>query len=272
MDPMTVLTVAILMLIIGAIAGILAGLLGVGGGVVLVPAFFYTFTALGFDGPGVMQVCLATSLATIIVTSIRSTQSHHKKGAVDWDILRSMAPGIVLGAIVGVFVAAQLSSLTLQIIFGVLGACIGAYFIFGRADWTLKTELPGPRLRTAWGGFMGILSVLLGIGGGSLGVPFMTLHGVAIHRAVATAAGFGLAIALPSVVAWFFVTVDGPTPPFTIGAVNIPAFAIIVPMTILTAPYGARLAHAMPAGPLRKVFGVFLIFVALNMARAAIWG
>ncbi|MEO0356786.1 MAG: sulfite exporter TauE/SafE family protein [Pseudomonadota bacterium] len=271
MDPMTLILVAALMLVIGAIAGVLAGLLGVGGGVVLVPAFFYTFTALGFNSPDLMQVCLATSLATIIVTSIRSTQSHHKRGAVDWAILRSVAPGIILGAFVGVAIAAQLSSLTLQIIFGVLGACIGAYFIFGSSSWSWKTSLPGQPVRSVWATGMGFLSVLLGIGGGSLGVPFMTLHGVAIHRAVATAAGFGLAIAVPSVCAWFFVSVEGTVPPFTIGAVNVPAFLIIVPMTILTAPIGAQMAHAMPADPLRKLFGIFLIFVALNMVRAALW-
>ena len=119
---------------------------------------------------------------------------------------------------------------------------------------------------------VGFLSVLMGIGGGSFGVPLMTLHGRPIHRAVATAAGFGLLIAVPSVIAFLFVDIAQSRPPLTIGAVNLGAFGIVVTMTLITAPWGVRLAHAMDPKPLRRVFAVFLVLVALNMLRKALWG
>ncbi len=263
--------VLVLLVGIGLLAGFLAGLLGVGGGIVLVPAFFYAFTALGFDGPGVMQICLATSLATIVVTTARSMQSHHAKGSVDFAILRAWAPGIACGAILGVLVASRLSSTALQVVFGVLGGGIGLYMAFGKKSWVVAQSLP---LRGwAWGQstVLGLLSVLLGIGGGSLGVPTMTLQGVAIHRAVGTATGFGLAIAVPSTLAWALVAVDDPQLPYSIGAISVPAFAIIIPLTFLMAPVGAKVAHRMDPGPLKRTFGVFLLLVALNMLREAIW-
>ena len=126
-DTMLLIQMGLLLAAIGAFAGVLAGLLGVGGGIVLVPAFFYAFQTLGYEGPQLMQMCLATSLATIIVTSVRSVLSHNKKGAVDWDILRSWAPGIVIGAVVGMLVVAQLRSGTLQAIFGILALVVGLY-------------------------------------------------------------------------------------------------------------------------------------------------
>jgi len=269
-DLATYLPLLLLLMAISAFAGVLAGLLGVGGGIVLVPAFYYTFSGLGYDQAGeVMQVCLATSLATIIVTSIRSVLSHNKKGAVEWEILKTWAPGIVIGAVIGVLVASGLRSATLQMIFGGLAFTIGLYMLFGNAKWRLAEEMPTGPLRYILSPIVGFLSVLMGIGGGSFGVPIMTLHGVPIHRAVATAAGFGLIIALPSVIAFLFVDVAG-APPFTLGAVNIPAFLVVIAMTTLTAPLGVTLAHALDPKPLKRVFGVFLTLVALNMLRKAL--
>lgn len=263
------LSMAALLLVIGAFAGVLAGLLGVGGGIVLVPAFFYAFSALGYDSPQLMQMCLGTSLATIIVTSVRSVMAHNKKGAVDWDILKGWAPGIVVGAVIGFFIAASLRSTALQAIFGVLAIIVGLYMTFGRSHWRVAAQMPDGPLRWVLSPVLGFLSVLMGIGGGSFGVPTMSLFGVPIHRAVATAAGFGVIIAVPSVLG--FLTVDmAVAPPFSIGAVNMIAFALVIAMTLITAPYGAALAHRMDPGPLKKVFGVFLILVALNMIRKAV--
>ncbi len=267
-DPALLAQMAGLLLVIGAGAGVVAGLLGVGGGIVLVPAFFYTFSALGYGSAQLMQVCLATSLATIIVTSARSVQSHSRKGAVDWAILRGWAGWIGAGAVLGVLTAAALRSVVLQGIFGALGVLIGLYFGFGRPGWQLGRAMPAGPVRAVVAPVIGFLSVLMGIGGGSFGVPLMTLHGVAIHRAVATAAGFGIIIAVPSVLAFLFVPVAAP-PPLTVGAVNLPAFALVVAMTLLTAPLGARLAHAMDPKPLRRVFAVFIMVMALNMLRKA---
>ena len=266
---MTYVAMAALLLVIGAIAGVLAGLLGVGGGIILVPAFFYAFSALGYDSPQLMQMCLGTSLATIIVTSVRSVLAHHKKGAVDWDILKEWAPGIVVGAVLGFFIAASLRSTALQFIFGILAIIVGLYMTFGRPHWRVANAMPEGPLKYMLSPILGFLSVLMGIGGGSFGVPTMNLFNVPIHRAVATAAGFGVIIAVPSVLG--FLTVDmALSPPFSIGAVNLIAFGLVIAMTLLTAPYGAALAHRMDPGPLKKVFGVFLTLVALNMLRKAV--
>jgi uncharacterized membrane protein YfcA len=270
-DMAQLLPMLALLLAVGAFAGVLAGLLGVGGGIILVPAFFYVFSALGYGGDQLMQVCLATSLATIIVTSLRSVASHNRKGAVDWGILKSWAPGIVVGAIVGVLVASALRSTVLQGIFGGLALIVGLYMGFGRDTWRLGAAMPGGLLRAILSPVVGFLSVLMGIGGGSFGVPLMTLFGVPIHRAVATAAGFGVTIAVPSVIGFLLLPIapEG-RPPYTIGAVNLVAFGIVIAMTLITAPWGVRLAHAMDPRPLKRVFAVFLVLVALNMLRKAL--
>lgn len=270
-DLASLLPMLATLLAVGALAGLIAGLLGVGGGIVLVPAFFYVFSGLGYGGPELMQVCLATSLATIIVTSARSVLSHHKKRAVEWQILRQWAPGIAVGAIAGVLVVAQLRTPTLQAIFGGLAFTIALYMAFGRAEWRLGEQMPGLRARVALSPLIGFLSVLMGIGGGSFGVPLMTLHNVPIHRAVATAAGFGITIALPSAVVFLVVPVVG-APPYTLGAVNIPAFLIVISMTLITAPWGAALAHRLNPKPLKRIFAAFLAVVALNMLRKALVG
>lgn len=270
-DPVLLVQMLILLMVIGALAGVLAGLLGVGGGIVLVPAFFYAFTALGYDGPQLMQICLATSLATIIVTSVRSVMSHNKKGAVDWEILRSWAPGIIFGAVIGVLVASQLRSVTLQFVFGCLALVIGAYMGLGRTEWRLGQAMPKGGLRALLSPAVGFLSVLMGIGGGSFGVPLMSLYNTPIHRAVATAAGFGITIAVPSVIGFLLLPIEAThRPPFTVGAVNLVAFFIVIAMTLLTTPIGVRIAHAMDPKPLKRVFAIFLTLVAINMLRKAV--
>jgi len=267
-DMMVWAGMAAVLLLLGAVAGVLAGLLGVGGGIVLVPGFFYVFAALGYDSPQLMQVCIATSLATIIVASTRSVLAHDKKGAVDWAILKTWAPGIVVGAAIGVLVVATLRSTVLQAIFGGLAILIGLYMTFGRNDWRLGNRMPGGLFRAAFSPVVGFLSVLMGIGGGSFGVPIMTLFNVPIHRAVATASGFGTIIAVPSVIGFLFVDIPG-APPGTLGAVNVLAFGLIVAMTLITAPWGAAIAHKMDPKPLKRAFGIFLILMAPNMLRKA---
>ncbi len=260
----------LILMAIGAFAGILAGLLGVGGGIVLVAAFFYSFQALGYDGPQLMQICLATSLATIIVTSARSVRAHDRRGAVDWQVLKTWAPGIAVGAVLGVLVAASLRTAALQAIFAGLAIAVALYMAFGRRHWRLGETMPTGAARAALSPAVGFLSVLMGIGGGSFGVPLMTLYGKPIHKAVATAAGFGLLIAVPSVIGFLFVTIDPAfRPPGNVGAINLPAFAVVISMTLMTAPLGARLAHRLDPAPLRRVFAGFLLLVALNMLRTA---
>ena len=255
-----------LLLVVGGVAGVIGGLLGVGGGILLVPAYFYTFNHLGYGGDQSMQICVATSLATIVVTSIRSVSSHHKLAAVEWSVLKSWAPFLVVGAIMGVLAAARLPSSALQALFGGVAGIVALWMAFGREDWRLGPEMPGQPARGAMGTGVGFLSAMMGIGGGSFGVPIMTLYGVPIHRAVATAAGFGVLIAVPSVLGFLFVPVVN-APPWTVGAISVPAFLVVIGTTLATTPLGVRLAHAMNPKPLKRAFAVFLALVALNMLR-----
>ena len=197
-----------------------------------------------------MQVCLATSLSTIIVTSIRSVSSHNKKGAVEWPILRAWAPGIMIGAVIGVLVASGLRTPTLQVIFGTIAILVAFYMLFFKSEWQIADRMPGLVGRSILSPLVGFLSVLMGIGGGSFGVPLMSLYNVPIHRAVATAAGFGVIIAVPSVIGFLFLEIPSEVrPPFTLGAVNGVAFLVVICMTLITAPLGVKLAHAMDPKP-----------------------
>jgi uncharacterized protein len=266
MDLATWMPMVALLIAIGAATGVIAGLLGVGGGIVLVPAFFYAFDHLGFSTGHIMQVAIGTSAATIVVTSVRSLLAHRKRGAVDFAMLKSWAPALVVGSVLGVLAATQLKSVVLQAVFAVLAGSAGLYMAFGRAEWRLGQTLPGRRLSAVMGVILAFFSTLMGIGGGTFGVPLMTLYNVPIHRAVATASGFGILISVPSVLGFLLFNVPD-APPMTVGAVNLPAFAIIIPMTLLTTPWGVRLAHAMNPAPLKRAFAVFLTLVALNMLR-----
>lgn len=265
-DLTTLLPLLAVLLVIGAATGVIAGLLGVGGGIVLVPAFFYTFSALGFAGSHLMQVCIGTSAATIVVTSARSVLLHNRKAAVDWQILRDWAPFLVVGSIIGVAVASVLHTTALQAVFGVLAGLAGLYMAFGKSEWRLGAAMPKNPLRAVQATLLALFSTLMGIGGGTFGVPLMSLYGLPIHRAVATASGFGILISVPSLLGFLMLDVPD-APPFSLGAVNLPAFAVIIPMTLLTTPYGVRLAHAMDPKPLKRAFAVFITLVALNMLR-----
>ena len=237
----------------------------------LVPAFFYAFQTLGYGGPQLMQLCLATSLATIIVTSLRSVMAHNKKGAVDWDILRSWGPGIAVGAIIGVLVASALRTEALQALFGLLGMVIGAYLGLGKSEWRLGDAMPKgmpPR------GAIPIRGVSVGAYGDrrwqfwcASDEPVQHAHpprrchggGVRCDHRGSFRSGF-----------LFLDIAPEHRPPLTIGAVNLVAFAIVVAMTMITAPWGVKLAHAMDPKPLKRVFAVFLTLVALNMLRKAL--
>ena len=263
----------VLLGVTGAVAGVIAGMLGVGGGIILVPALYYLFSTLGFDSANLMQICLATSLSTIVFTSMRSVLAHHRKGAVDWQILRTWAPGAAIGSAIATVFATGLRGEVLMLIFGVLGLAVGLYLAFGRPEWRLGDALPTGPARGICSVILGFLSVLMGIGGGSFGVPLMSLYGQPIHRAVATASGFGVVIAVPSTIGFLVSGQDLLLkPPATIGYVNLPAFGVIVVATLLTTPLGVQLAHAMSPKPLRLAFAIFIVFMAGNMLRKALAG
>ena len=270
-DLISLLPMALVLVVIGGFAGVVGGLLGVGGGIVLVPAFFYAFQSLGYGGDHLMQVCVGTSLATIVVTSIRSVNGHNRKGAVDWGVLRRWGPGLVIGAALGVLVAAQVKSLVLQAVFGAMAGLAGLYMAFGRDHWRLGAAMPGKAGAGALSTVVGFFSALMGIGGGTFGVPLMSLFAMPIHRAVGTASGFGILIAVPAVIGFLLIPVSD-VPPLTIGAVNLPAFAIVIGSTLITTPWGVALAHKMDPKPLKRAFAVFLTLVALNMLRKVVFG
>ncbi|WP_137112948.1 sulfite exporter TauE/SafE family protein [Rhodobacter sp. SY28-1] len=260
------LPMLVALIVIGAFAGVIGGLLGVGGGIVLVPAFFYAFDHLGYGGNRLMQVCVATSMATIVITSLRSVSAHNRKGAVDWEVLKTWGPTLVISAAIGTFVAGQVSSMTLQAVFGTLAGLAGLWMAFGRDHWRLGDAMPGQPVRSGLAGAVGFFSAMMGIGGGTFGVPLMTLYAMPIHRAVATASGFGILIAVPAVLGFLLLPVAG-APPYTVGAINLPAFLVVIGTTLLTTPLGVRLAHAMNPKPLKRAFAIFLTLVALNMLR-----
>jgi uncharacterized membrane protein YfcA len=268
-DLASLLPLVVLLLGIGAFAGVIGGMLGVGGGIVLVPAFFYTFEALGYGGAQLMQVCTATSLATIVVTSVRSVRAHDARGAVDRALLRVWGPFLVVGALLGVVVAASVASRTLLAAFAGLAGLAGLYMAFGRDSWRVGAAMPQQPLAGGLAGGVGFFSALIGIGGGTFGVPLMTLFSVPMHRAVGTASGFGLLIATPAVLGFLILPVQN-APPFSIGAVNLPAFLLVIGTTLITTPWGVRLTHRLNPVPLRRIFAVFLVAVAANMLRKAL--
>ncbi len=254
----------------GIVAGIAAGLFGIGGGAIIVPVLYFLFEGMGYSETA-MHVAVSTSLATIILTSIRSVMAHHSHGAVDWQIIRSWAPWIVLGALVGMGVGGFLSKQVLLGIFGSLAFLLSAQLYFGRPTWKLAEDMPGGAVRAGLGTGIGALSALMGIGGGTFGVSVMTLCGRPIHRAVATAAGWGVAIGLPGAIAAVIVGwgVEG-RPPFSLGYVNLAAFALIATFTVTMAPVGAKLAHRLNAARLKQMFAILLAVVAARMLWKAI--
>lgn len=257
---------ALALLAAGVVAGILAGLLGVGGGIVIVPVLFHLFTLLNIDDSVRMHMAVGTSLATIIPTSIRSMLSHRQKGAVDESILRAWAAPILVGVIVGTFAADRASGQTLTLIFAVIALAVAVNMAYGREEWRLGEGLPQHSGRWALAGSMGFFSTLMGIGGGTFGVTAMTLYGVAIHRAVGTAAGLGLLISVPATIGFILSGSGVPLrPPLSIGYVNLLGFALIVPATVLAAPLGVRLAHRLDRTTLRRAFAVFLALTSIRM-------
>jgi len=253
----------------GFTAGLAAGLFGIGGGAVIVPVLYLLLSGMGHEETA-MHVAVATSLATIIVTSIRSVLAHSRRGAVDWAVVRGWAPWIAAGAAAGMLVAGFVPGRGLTGFFAVMAFLLAAQLFFGRPTWRLADDMPVGAGRAGLGGLVGALSALMGIGGGTFGVSLMTVCGRTIHQAVATAAGFGVAIGLPAALAAIATGwgVEG-RPPGSLGYVNVPAFLLISVFTVTMAPVGASLAHRLDAGLLRKLFAVVLTLVAIRMLVSA---
>lgn len=252
------------------VAGFAAGLFGIGGGAIIVPALYLVFRSLGYAETA-MHTALATSLATIVLTSLRSVQSHHSRGAVDWSVLKNWGPSIIAGAFLGQVVAGQLPAESLALVFTVLAYLLSLQLLLGAPEWRLAHQLPVGWLRRGIGSGIGFLSTLMGIGGGVFGVTLMTAYGRPMHQAVGTAAGFGAAIGIPSALTAMASGHRNPDlPPLSIGFVNLIAFAMISTLTVAVAPLGVRVAHKLDARRLRQLFGLLLIWMATHILWTSI--
>jgi uncharacterized membrane protein YfcA len=254
----------------GLFAGFIGGLFGVGGGIVLVPALYFVFGALGVDEAVRMHVAVGTSLSTIVSTSWRSLSTHAKAGAVDFTVLRAWGPWVAVGAVLGAVLAGVSNTQALLIVFGIGLLVASAQMGLGNPAWRIANDLPTGAGRAVTATGLGFLSAMMGIGGGTFGVPLMSLCGRPIHQAVATASGFGAAIAAPATLIY---VVSGwahtDLPLYSLGYVSIPGFVALALLTALTAPIGARLAHRLPQKTLKRAFAIFLALIAANMLREA---
>ncbi|MEE4661958.1 MAG: sulfite exporter TauE/SafE family protein [Halieaceae bacterium] len=256
------------LLLAGAVAGLTSGLFGVGGGFVVVPVLLLVSSLFGEPGPHDLRVAIGTSLATIVVTSLRSVQAHHRRGAVDFGILRGWAPWLLLGVLGGLMIAGRANTDTLLLLFAT-GVLLYAFY-FLRPEFVVRREkhfaLPVGLGRAALGSGLAGFSALLGIGGGAPFVVTMVVCGRPVHEAVATAAGVGCLIALPGTIGFMLLGLgESGLPPGSLGYVNVPAFAAIAAASAVTAPLGARWAHALSALHLRRAFGLYLLVISAFM-------
>ncbi|MBB4844843.1 putative membrane protein YfcA [Paucibacter oligotrophus] len=262
-------------LALGALAGVLAGLLGVGGGIVIVPLLLLIFGGLPWGEAQaaslapIAHMALGTSLASIVFTSVASVRAHHRRGAVDWPLVRRMSPGLVLGTLAGSWLAGQLSTPWLKSLFVAFAFYVGIQMLLNYRPAPGR-ELPGPLGLHAAGGGIGVFSALVGIGGGSLAVPLMSWCNVPLHRAIASSAAMGFPIALAGalgfIVNGLLAQAGGQVlPPLSLGYVYLPALAAIALGSVLTAPLGARLAHALPVARLKRLFALLLLLLGTRI-------
>lgn len=250
----------------GLAAGFAGGVFGIGGGFVVVPALMLMLPLLGGDSGQYAHVAIGTSAATIIVTSIRSVMSHHKRGSVDMEILKSWAPWIILGDGIGVLLASHVDGVVLTLVFATGVLLMSLNFLLPQFDKVLTDEMPRGVLRMGIAGGLGTFSSLLGIGGGTIAIMVMTLCGRSIHRAVGTASGIGTLIAVPSAIGFAIIGLHEHGLPWgSLGFVNVPATLAIASMSVLTAPLGVAAAHALEPRLLKRIFGIYLVVIALVM-------
>lgn len=264
---------AVALLAAGAVTGILAGVFGVGGGAVIVPVLYELFTLLGVPEEARMPLCVGTSLAVIIPTSIRSFNAHRAKGMVDMSIVKIWAVPVVIGVLAGGVIARYAPADVFKAVFVGVAGLSSFRLLLGKDSWKLADDMPGNLVMRLYGLVIGVLSALMGIGGGQLSSLFMTFYGRPIHQAVATSSGLGVLISIPGAIGYIyagwpkaaeFPDVAALQIPLALGYVSLIGFILFVPTSIWTAPIGARLAHALPKRKLEILFGLFLAAVCLR--------
>lgn len=262
-DPATLGLVLAALLAAGAVIGVLAGLFGVGGGAISVPVFFEVFGLVGLSDEVRMPLAVGTSLAVIVPTAIVSARAHARRGTVDFDLLRAWALPVLLGVALGSALARFAEPALFQIVFVVVATINAAKLLFANAAWKVRDTMPGRVGTGLYGALVGLLSALMGIGGGAISNLILTLHGRPIHQAVSTSAGVGVLIAIPGTVGYILAGWGKPGLPFdALGYVSLLALVLTVPTSLLTTRLGVRLAHALSRRALGKMFGGFLLLVA----------
>jgi uncharacterized membrane protein YfcA len=254
----------------GLVAGFAAGLLGVGGGIVTVPVLEYSLRFAGVPEEYRMHVAVATSLAAIIPTALSSARSHHARGAVDWDLARRWSLPLVLAAFAGSLLASRAPLAVLAGIFGTVALLIALKMLLPLDHWRVWQQVPRGLGGGAMAAVIGAVSAVMGIGGGTLAVPTLNLCGYPIHRAVGTAAFFGLLISVPGTLGYLLARPPVALPWLTVGFVSLAGLVVIAPGAMLTATLGARVAHALSRRRLAQAFGVFLLFVGTRMVYRAL--
>jgi uncharacterized membrane protein YfcA len=249
----------------GLLAGFVAGLLGVGGGIVTVPVLEYSLRFAGVPDDYRLHVAVATSLAAIIPTAISSTRAHHARGAVDWDLAKRWSPPLLAAAFGGSLLASHAPLSALAALFGGVALLIAVKMLLPLDHWRLADRVPRGLPGAGVAGLIGGVSAMMGIGGGTLAVPTLTLCGYPIHRAVGTAAFFGLLISVPGTAGYLLAKPDAGLPWLTIGFVSLAGLALIGPGAMLTATLGARVAHGLSRRRLAQAFGLFLVVVGTRM-------
>ena len=262
-----------LMLAAGALTGVLAGLFGVGGGAIIVPVLFEVFRMLDVAEDVAMPLAVGTSLAIIIPTSLRSFRAHRARGAVDEALMRAWALPILAGVAMGALIARYAPPQVFQIVFATVAGILAVKLVSGTKRLDLAPDLPQGAALGAYGGGIGLVSALMGIGGGAIATMIMTLHGRAIHQAVATSAGIGVLISIPGAIGYALAGLgrEG-LPPDAIGFVSLLGLVLFAPATVLTAALGVRIAHALSRRTLELAFGVFLAIVSLRFVAAVLSG
>jgi len=254
------------LVLMGGLAGAMAGLLGIGGGALIVPVLVMVFESQPINPAIIMQLALGTSLATIVFTAASSALAHHRRGTLDLSIFWRIAPAIAVGTLAGAAIADHLASRTLQWMFVVFMFSVSAQFARGTTATGAHRQLPGMLGMNIAGGLIGVASALFGIGGGSMSVPFMTWCSVPVKRAIGTSAAIGLPIAVAGAVGYCLAGLDEPgRPPWSVGYIVLPAFASVVVASTLAAPLGAKLAHKLSDATLRRLFALFVALLALRM-------
>lgn len=259
------LTVFALYALVGAVGGVLAGLLGIGGGLVIVPMLVFAFPLQGIGQENLMHLALGTSMASIIFTSISSFMAHNRRGSVLWPVFKSITPGILAGAFAGTYAASAMSTSSLKGFFAIFLYYVAAQMLRGKKPKPSR-QVPGALGMFGAGSGIGIFSSLVGIGGGTLSVPFLVWSNVTVHKAIGTAAAIGLPIALAGTAGYVINGWNAAgTPDYSLGFVYLPALFGIVCASVLTAPFGVRLAHSLPVDKLKRVFAFLLLAVATKM-------